>query len=69
MTIKHDQCQEWEVEITRLRLHVRRLQKVVNILCDSNIELVQHLKFLDPTLEIDVLIKNLDGLKEKYSND
>ena len=69
MSIKHDRCQAWETEITRLREELRRSRKVIVTLVDSNVELVKHLKYLEPKVEVDVLLRGLESLKEEFSNE
>ena len=67
--IKHDKCEAWETEIARLREDLRRSRKVIVTLVDSNVELVKHLKYLEPEVEVDVLLRGLESLKEEFSNE
>lgn len=69
MTIKHDMCQEWEVEIARLKLELIRTHTVIRTLCDMTINIVNSLKVMDENVEIEVTVKNINQLKEKYRND
>ena len=69
MSIKHDRCQAWETEIVRLRQELRRSRKIIVGLCDMTIDTLTSLKVMDENVEIEVAMKNINQLKEKYQND